>query len=177
MKKALLLGALVLLFALQGHAQDTPKVELFGGYSYIPISSASAGFSAYKGQSPLSASGWEASANWNLNRWFGIKGDFGGVYCCSGQYLYSFLAGPQLSLRKPKYTFFVHPMLGGAYAQGLSATNTSFALVLGGGLDWNLHRRLAIRLPQVDYFSTHFYGATQNDLRLSAGLVFRFSNK
>jgi opacity protein-like surface antigen len=177
MKKVFLLASLVFLFALQGYTQDTPKMEIFGGYSYIRITSASAGIPSYTGLSPLDSSGWEASANWNLNHWFGLKADFDGNYCCKGQYIYSFLGGPQLSLRKDKYTVFVHGLLGGAYAQGLYTTDTNLAWALGGGVDWNVNRMLAIRLPQVDYFGTRFLGGTQNDLRVSGGLVFRFGKK
>lgn len=177
MKKAFLLVLLAFVLALPGYAQDFPKFEVFGGYSYIKIMSASAGLSSYTGASPLGSSGWQASANWNLNPWFGLKADFDGNYCCSGQYIYSFLGGPQLSVRKPKYTLFGHALVGGANARGLYITDTNVAWVVGGGLDWNVRRFLAIRLPEVDYFGTHFVGGTQSDLRVSGGFVFRFGEK
>lgn len=170
MKKVFLLAPLVVLLALQGYAQHTPTVEMFGGYSHDRILSAGSG-------EPVHSNGWEASANWNLNHWFGLKADFDGSYCCHQQYLYSFLGGPQLSLRKEKYTFFVHGLFGGAHAKGLVTTDTNLAWALGGGVDWNVHRVVAIRLPQVDYFGTRFVDGTQNDLRLSGGLVFRFGRK
>jgi hypothetical protein len=52
-------------------------------------------------------------------------------------------------------------------------TNTSFATALGGGVDYRLIRILALRL-QVDYVQTRFYSTTQNNLRLSPGVVLRF---
>ena len=52
-------------------------------------------------------------------------------------------------------------------------TNTSFATALGGGLDFRLIRILALRL-EVDYLQTRFYSTTQNNLRLSPGVVVRF---
>jgi len=170
MKKVFLLAPLVVLWALPGSAQNTPQAEIFGGYSYNRIVSAISG-------EPVHSNGWEAAANWNLNPWFGLKADFDGSYCCRRQYLYSFLGGPQLSLRRQKYTFFVHGLLGGAHAKGLVTTDTSLAWALGGGVDWNVHRMVSIRLPQVDYFGTRFLDGTQSDLRLSGGLVFRFGTK
>jgi len=170
MKKLLLVTGLVLLFCSSSFPQDAPMVEVFGGYAYNRILSAASG-------EPVHTNGWEASAGWNLNRWFGLKADFGGSYCCHQQYLYSFLGGPQLSLRREKYTVFAHGLLGGAHAKGMSTTDTDLAWVLGGGVDWNVHRVVAIRLGQVDYFGTHFFSATQDDLRVSAGLVFRLGKR
>jgi len=170
MKKLLLVIGFLLFCCSLNLAQEIPSVEIFGGYAYSRILSAGSG-------EPVHSNGWEASAGWNLNRWFGLKGDFEGSYCCHQQYLYSFLGGPQLSLRREKYTVFAHGLLGGAHAKGLSATDTDLAWAAGGGVDWNVHRLLAIRLGQVDYFGTHFLSRTQDDLRVSAGLVFRLGRK
>jgi hypothetical protein len=48
------------------------------------------------------------------------------------------------------------------------------SMVLGGGVDVAVHRNLAVRLIQADYFLTRFGGASQNNARISTGLVFRF---
>ncbi|MCL2661356.1 MAG: hypothetical protein FWD64_12690 [Acidobacteriaceae bacterium] len=65
-----------------------------------------------------------------------------------------------------------------------TASDTSFGMVLGGGLDWAVSRRFWIRLPQVDYHYNQLrnYHSVfvpgerdqQNELRLSAGVVVRF---
>jgi len=50
-------------------------------------------------------------------------------------------------------------------------------MVLGGGLDWNISRHIWIRLPQADFHYSQLHngeGDRQNQLRLSAGAVFRF---
>jgi hypothetical protein len=53
-------------------------------------------------------------------------------------------------------------------------------MTLGGGLDVKVHHHLAIRVIQAEYLMTKFENlttgtaATQNDMRLSAGIVFRF---
>ena len=53
-------------------------------------------------------------------------------------------------------------------------------MTAGGGLDVKVHHHIAIRLIQAEYLMTRFENlttgstASQNDMRLSAGLVFRF---
>ena len=60
-------------------------------------------------------------------------------------------------------------------------SDTSFAMAFGGGADVKLAGRLWLRAVQVDYVQTRFvqgypvYGrANQNNVKVSAGLVFRF---
>lgn len=52
-------------------------------------------------------------------------------------------------------------------------TDTTFALAIGGGLDYKIIRPIAARF-QADYIRTSFYGTNQNNIRLSTGIVFRF---
>jgi outer membrane protein OmpA-like peptidoglycan-associated protein len=57
---------------------------------------------------------------------------------------------------------------------------TTFALTAGAGLDVKVHHHLAIRIIQAEYLLTNFddlttgQKATQNDMRLSTGIVYRF---
>ena len=167
MKQALLLAPLAALLAMPAHAQlPSPKYEVYGGYSYILISSASS-------NSNLSSSGWEVAGNYNFSPKFGVTLDLNGNYCCSGQYLYTYLVGPQFSTRRDRYTVFLHALIGGASAQGLSEKGSDLAWAVGGGVDWNLKPGLTIRLPQIDWLATRFLNATQSDWRFSGGIVFR----
>jgi opacity protein-like surface antigen len=52
-------------------------------------------------------------------------------------------------------------------------SNTSFASALGGGLDYRLIKPVALRV-EGDYIHTSFFSTTQNNLRLSFGVVLRF---
>jgi hypothetical protein len=52
-------------------------------------------------------------------------------------------------------------------------SDTSFATALGGGIDYKILRPLAWRF-QGDYIQTRFFSTTQNNLRLSTGIVLRF---
>lgn len=61
-------------------------------------------------------------------------------------------------------------------AAGVKTDYISFALQVGGGVDIGLSRHLAVRVFQADWLRTEFPNANtnvQNNLRLSAGVVFR----
>ncbi|MFP5235378.1 MAG: outer membrane beta-barrel protein [Acidobacteriota bacterium] len=52
---------------------------------------------------------------------------------------------------------------------------SSFAFQTGGGVNFNLNQRVALRLPQVDYVYSQLPNNTngaQSDLRIAAGVVF-----
>jgi len=107
---------------------------------------------------------------------------------------YTYLAGPRLSFRNHgRITPFAQALFGGVHASDVTLSSgcsgagctllpaeNSFALTAGGGLDIRVRRHLAIRLIQAEYLMTRFDNfnsgtiATQNDMRLSSGIVFRF---
>jgi opacity protein-like surface antigen len=124
-------------------------------------------------------SGWEASATYNWNKWLGITADVDGHYCCSGtdQNLYDFLFGPQINLGHGKLSPYVHGLVGVGHGSAGGFSENAFAFALGGGVDWNIHKRWGWRVVQADYLGTHFASYTQNNFRLSTGLVFRFGGK
>lgn len=104
----------------------------------------------------------------------------------------SYLFGPRLSWRRfNRITPFAQVLVGGVHADQITLENcttgcillpsqSSLALTAGGGLDVNLSRHFALRLVQAEYMMSRFTNddtgaaATQNDMRLSAGVVFRF---
>jgi opacity protein-like surface antigen len=53
------------------------------------------------------------------------------------------------------------------------SSDTSFATAVGGGIDYKIIRPIAVRL-QGDYVQTRLFGATQNNVRVSTGIVLRF---
>jgi len=101
-----------------------------------------------------------------------FDGHYGSVFGVGG-HDYNFLFGPTLSYRTDKITAFAHVLFGGSHAGAAGFSNTAFAWAIGGGVDWNLKERLAIRLGQFDYLPTYFGSTTQNNIRYSAGVVFR----
>lgn len=159
MRRTILGALLLLLLPLLALGKDAPYAEVFGGYSY------------YHAAGGIHLNGWNASVAGNLNDWLGIVGDFSGHYGDFHQHAYLF--GPQLSYRKlPFVTPFVHSLFGGARVNiGLQ---NAFAMALGGGVDVKVGLHTAVRAVQADYLMTRFGGSTQNNARLSFGLVFRF---
>jgi hypothetical protein len=64
-------GVLLCVCSTAVFAQDFPKAEIFGGYSYASMPLLS---------SRDNANGWNASATVNLFKWFGLTSDFNGLY-------------------------------------------------------------------------------------------------
>ncbi|MGA8767592.1 MAG: hypothetical protein WB559_11270, partial [Candidatus Acidiferrales bacterium] len=56
----------------------------------------------------------------------------------------------------------------------VSGSENAFAMTAGGGVDWNATTHIGIRLIQAEYLMTRFASETQNNARISAGVVFRF---
>jgi outer membrane protein OmpA-like peptidoglycan-associated protein/opacity protein-like surface antigen len=181
---------------------ETPKVEIFLGYSFIRALPTSTG------NRIAWLHGGSTSLAYNFNRHLGLVLDLGGSHAdrfgplappdggvvdASGN-VFTYLFGPRLSFRHERFTPFAQVLFGGVYATdvtiarcaGLGCTvlpsENAFALTAGGGLDITLHRHVALRLFQAEYLMTRFADrstasgntATQNDVRLSTGLVFRF---
>jgi outer membrane protein OmpA-like peptidoglycan-associated protein len=108
--------------------------------------------------------------------------------------VYTYLFGPRISFRNnQRFTPFVQALFGGIHASDVTLASgcmgvgctplpaeNSFSWTGGGGLDINLRRHLAIRLIQAEYLMTKFQNystgtaSSQNDMRLSSGIVFRF---
>jgi hypothetical protein len=65
----------------------------------------------------------------------------------------------------------------------VSASQTAFAMAVGGGLDWKLGKRFSFRPVAVDYVLTRFPSLltgdnrNQNSIRASAGFLFTFGEK
>jgi opacity protein-like surface antigen len=189
MKRWVLAFGALLLFSAAASAQDeNPKVEVFGGYSYLRFNP---GFSA----PGLNFNGGSGSISYNLNSWLGIVGDIGGYHWSRSSVdatAVSYLFGPKIALRRGPVTPFVHTLFGGAHGSGaisgvcvdtrvrpeatcrISGSDNAFAMALGGGLDWNATTHIGVRLIQAEYVMTRFVSNTQNNARISAGVVFRF---
>jgi opacity protein-like surface antigen len=178
MRKFFVLAALVVLCSGAAMAQDHPKAEVFGGYSYLRVN---------PGQGVSGENfpgGWHASIAGNLNNWFGVAGDFSGHYkkiAGARVNTHTYLVGPRISYRNnEKVTPFAHVLFGGAHAGGGGSSENTFAMAFGGGVDAKINNRFAFRVAQFDYVLTRFDGpvsgttANQNNFRFSTGIVFRF---
>jgi hypothetical protein len=203
MRKFIFLAVAAVCLPLALMAQDAPKAEVFGGYSYLRSGNSN------------SFNGWEGQVTGNFSRYFGLTGDVSGSYRneslstitgtgVSGsvnQHLYNFLFGPTVTGRFGNHAVFGHALFGaarsslgggisipiiGGVSTGVSSA-TAFAMALGGGFDLGLSPHFAIRPAQVDYLYTKFdaidalagglstsSSGHQNNFRYSAGIVIRF---
>lgn len=175
---ALLCGVL-LLSAVAASAQGTPRVEVFGGYSYVHTSVSGTTFTA-------NLNGGSASVSVNPTSWLGIVGDFGGYHGSvnssgggiNGE-IYTYMFGPKTTFRMGRVTPFVQTLFGGVHASSGSVfgSEDAFAMATGGGLDWNATKHLGVRLIQAEYLLTTLKDNAnnrQNNARISAGVVFRW---
>jgi opacity protein-like surface antigen len=176
---------LFVCLAVSAAAQESPKSELFAGYSYLRTDEGEvdllklAGVVGTATRNGANLNGFNVEATYNLQRSFGIVVDFGGAF---GTYtytvnaegllsnqpvrtnLYTFLTGPQFYLRRDRYTLFGRGMIGVGklkqsvfvVGQKFSTADTSFAAGFGGGMDWRLSDKLSARLFQADYILTRF---------------------
>jgi len=185
-ERLVLLGVLFAGSAMATRAQQlpvtVPQFDLAGGYSYVRANSAQA----------FNLHGGNASIAYNLPDRYSFVGEFG-VYRFSGlpagvrSNMYTYLAGPRVSWRNTsRYTPYSQILLGvgrlDASSKGVDAGENAFAASVGGGLNVELNSRLAIRAIQADYLLTRFArltgaSATQNDLRLSAGIVIHLGRR
>lgn len=109
--------------------------------------------------------------------------------------IHNFLFGPQFSYPAGKVRPFAQFLVGGEHldvttslnetssggsvitppdiVESGHASNTGFAMALGGGVDYSIKHNLAWRL-QADYLTGQ--GTGQNHVRVSTGLVWRLGN-
>jgi opacity protein-like surface antigen len=190
MRKLLFGVFLMFLVPMAAMAQaDYPKADLFGGYSYFRAN-----------PEKFNLNGWNASATANITDWFGVEGDFSGHYGAPGIFgfqipyvninSHTFMAGPKLTYRSNKIEPFAHFLIGAARAStgafGYSVSDTALAAAVGGGIDINVSKSLAIRAIQADYLMTRFQTVPQiffsglsdqqNNFRFSVGLVLKLGS-
>jgi opacity protein-like surface antigen len=174
--KSVCIACLVLVAPLSIAAQETPKVEVFGGYSW-------AGGNFH---------GWNASATGNVNKWFGVVADFSGHYGSEqdgtiriNQDAHSFLFGPRVAYRGKRLMPFGYAVFGATrfhqsavvFGQRLSASDTGFSMAVGGGLDLKVTDRVSIRTFQLDYFRPNFFGEAHHRGRLAFGVVLNIGKR
>jgi opacity protein-like surface antigen len=175
MKRFLWLVPAILFLGLTAQAQETPAWEISGGYSYLRSNLQGTSFGLNGGYGSISQ---------NLNNWFGGRLEinaFGGTIAGNNVSAQTFTYGPTFSYRRlEKITPFGEFALGAVHGSsnylGISASAWKFALTSGGGIDYNINKRVAIRL-KADYLLTTFLGLRQDNVSASAGLVFRFGQK
>lgn len=187
MGKAACVAAVLFMFAGLANAQ-LPGGNVFLGYSYENTNSSTLDLDL----SRPNLHGWEASFEGKLLPWVGLVADVAGHYGSQSfveptpggpvninvtGHQQEYLFGPRVSVPVGKITPFAEVMVGFAHIHTGGTlpgpSNTSFATAVGGGVDYRVFHPLALRV-EGDYIRTKFFNTTQNNFRLSAGIVFRF---
>ena len=197
MKRCLMLLAFFVIGTVAANAQDYPKAEVWGTYNVFV-----ADIDVLNNES---LHGWGAGVQGNLNKWFGIVGEYSAAHGASGPItvagvgtipevdlrVRTYLFGPRLSYRTKPVTVFGHVLAGGGHVKvedertGFTAGNQEFAMAVGGGIDVNLGKRFAIRAAQFDYLPIHTDirarvggggSSWAHNSRFQTGFVFKFGN-
>jgi opacity protein-like surface antigen len=199
MKRMLFLTAILLLTAVQGLAQsEHPKIEAYGTYQFFR-----ADIDILDNES---LHGWGAGVQWNPYRWLGAVAEMNGAYGSSKAQgpvvnplapttpvdvttnVHTYLFGPRIAWRTRPITAFAHSLFGfGTLSVDCpgcnSINNNKFAMALGGGLDINITKGIAIRAAQFDYVPINTSLALNSggssyfrNSRFQAGVVFKFKH-
>jgi hypothetical protein len=152
--------------------QVAPRYEVFGGYSYMHFDSPTIGYPNY-----ANLNGFTAEGVFNFKLKWGVVADLSGDY---GSQLssYHYMIGPQYSLRRDKSKFFFHALFGKAQNNvdivvppRTETKGVGHSFAGGGGFDWFWKPRITVRVVQADYIYSSTFGASQNDVRVSTGIV------
>jgi hypothetical protein len=199
MRSAVVLGV-ILLFGTAAFAQDGPRAEITGYYSYFRFNPENSGT-----LSSHSLNGGGADITFFLTKMIGIKAEFGGYQSNSVTFtsgstvatasanLFTYNVGPVVKFRAEKFEPFAEALFGGAHSSfygnlcnafagcGVNnPSNNAFDFVIGGGVDIPLSHSIAFRPVQVDYVLTRFGNGftsgnqNQSNFRYQAGIQFRF---
>jgi len=182
MRKFVVIAITLLILSALSAAQVPTSGNVFFGYSYYNTNLSSFDRS--------NTNGWEGSLEGRVFPHVGIVADLSGHYgsqnfsilcpepgpCTFNANVseHNVLFGPRVSASIGKFRPFAEAMFGVGHVNANGAgSDTSFATALGGGIDYRIIRPIAWRF-EGDYVQTRFFGATQSNLQLSTGIVFRF---
>jgi len=175
------LTLLLLSSSALGQDGDYPKVEVFGGFSWLQVDVVGAGDERFNG--------WQASISGNFHENIGIVVDVGGQYKSVlgiGIQLYEYLVGPRFTFRIDEGALFAHALVGLNQARvsglgifplpgvGDTLSETAFAVGFGGGADVNVGDWGAFRLVQIDYIADRLSDEWNWNYRAGIGFVFKF---
>lgn len=187
MRKAVVIVSFLFLFGGLSFAQIPTSGNVFFGYSYLNSDVA---------PSRTSMNGWEATVEGKVLPFIGIAADFSSYYgtpnfpqpvvpVCTlppcpvptplnfSASQQNYLFGPRVSISVSKFRPFAEVLVGAGHINAHAAgSSTSFATSIGGGVDYKLLRILAWRF-QGDYLRTSFFSGTQDNVRLTTGIVVR----
>lgn len=175
-KTGLFALAFSLLTTTATFGQDRSKGDVAFSYSILHDSEIEETF----------PTGWLLAVNGNISRIFSVVGEVGGNYKTIDIVgtdvklsVHSFMGGLRLRNETPHAVPFAQFLVGGARGKagvlGESASETSFALQPGGGVDIQLTDRVALRV-QGDYRIVS-RDETSTEFRFAVGAVIGFGSR
>lgn len=193
MRKLTCLSVLFFSFVYAASAQIPTSGNVFFGYSFENASSTAFSTNLNFVTRP-NLQGWDASLEGKIFPHLGIVTDLSGHYGSQSFTIatpvgggpgtlqvtgheFNVLFGPRISIPVGKFTPFGEAMVGVGHmttgGSGGGPSDYAFATALGGGIDYRLIRLVAVRL-EGDYVTNRFFGAVQNNVRISTGIVIHF---
>lgn len=156
-----------------------PTVELGGGYAFTDFRA---------GQGWPNTNGAYGSVALNITNWLQIYADgdwqYGSIPQGNTQ-MYGDHVGARFYERSKFGMFnpFAEFLVGASRLDlnltgiGQKYSENGFSFRAGGGLDLKFTRHWSVRAIEADYYRTPFLQAHQNNIWLSAGVVFTFGNR
>src|SRR5207302_573832 len=87
---------------------------------------------------------------------------------------FNYMFGPRVNYRNTsRLEPFGQLLIGGQHESIRGTSANTFALTLGGGVDYKYNDRFSVRVIQAEYLWTHFFGTGWNNARIQAGLVYK----
>ncbi len=173
-KKLVWLSVLFLLLTFPALAQSDYRADGFVGYSFLRNEGTS---------QSVNTNGWHGGISADFVKGFGFAVEVSGHYGSLTQY--TVLAGPRFTLSGNRASVFSQFMVGFANLRGNlqefgvppeNKSKTFRVESFGGGLDIHLNKKFAVRVFQADIIFNHpIPGRTDMNIRLSSGIVYRFS--
>ncbi len=165
--------------------QPQAKAHLEAAFTWDGVRASAAGGNGF----------WMQGAGFQLHdrfwRGLGVVADITGTHIVNinssgvGLDLLTATFGPRYTWSRRKVSLYGQGLVGEAFSfntlvpspHGADSSDNSLAALAGGGVNVAVSPRVAVRLVEADWLLTQMpnsAGNTQNDLRLSAGVVFRF---
>jgi hypothetical protein len=170
MRLKLLAVLLLVVWKVSSFAEERRWAEISGGYSFL------------NGGLLHNASGWDLGVmktlRWDAARrpWLGIKGEFSAYHQSvpSGNlHDHNLLFGPQVFHEFSHSTVNAYGLAGLSHTGGALGSHNGFGSAWGGSFDFDFSRSVAFRIVQMDYEMARISGVPRNNVRVSAGIVFR----
>jgi hypothetical protein len=166
MRESFWVIGLTLVVSAVASAQDVPRLEVFGGYSYVQTRGYIADeFVPGSGSGefpPIGSKGWTGSVAVNATQWLAVVAEASGLHAdltwnsggtpsTLSMHDHSYLFGPRFTYRSGRWSIFVHALFGEAHASTvlsapevlvpLGFVETKAAIGMGTGVDFTAYTR------------------------------------